>query len=71
MVVLGDERDTALDAYVAAWKFISGDVWWQIFFTSILGSIPVAIARVVLIRTALPHSDLYGRYREAYQNSAQ
>ncbi len=33
MVVLGDERETALDAYAAAWRFISGDVWWQIFWS--------------------------------------
>lgn len=58
MFVLGDERETALDAYAAAWKFISGDVWWQLFFISILGAIPGAIVRVVLVRIAPPHSDL-------------
>lgn len=104
MFVLGDERETALDAYAAAWKFISGDVWWQIFFIAVVGVIPLAIVMVVLLRIVPPNSDLeplryvldaiaetagyvfidsaifrtlgtashlHGRYREAYQNSAQ
>jgi hypothetical protein len=104
MVVLGDERETALDAYVTAWKFISGDVWWRIFFISLVAAIPFVIVFFVMLRIAPPNSGLvwlshvldgvfgvlygifidsailrivgtaphlHGRYREAYQNSAQ
>jgi len=102
--LLGNDGETALEAYAAAWKFISGDVWWQIFFISLVGAIPLVIVIFVTLRIAPPHSNLeplryglnaiistaysvfinsavfrivgtaahlHGRYREAYQNSAQ
>ncbi|HEX8827980.1 MAG TPA: hypothetical protein VF778_07695 [Xanthobacteraceae bacterium] len=58
--LLGNDRETALDAYAVAWRFISGNVWWRFFFISLLAAIPVAVISVVFLRVAPPNSSLLG-----------